>query len=231
MEWHPLAMMFMCWKVVVREKVIEYLHRENERLTRKLGTIAKSIWTQRKPDLVRLATQELGLSTEAAEKLTVGQLRFRLREQREMEEVTSPQSGLPKGLNSLRHAELANECQNRGIEIINPTRRSGFKVREEMIRDIMEYEERATAEREPNLQAGGSAPERGSRGGRPTPKPSVKARGKPSGGYSSVPNPADMAVDSDDSEEITVLTPRTLENARQQLMAQAKAKGAPRPPI
>ena len=123
-------MLLQAWKVVHLAAMRDYLEAENERLTALAGKDG-SIWTARQLELVALAQRELGMSRQAAERETVGQLRLMLKEARAMVDAVS---ALPKGLQRMRLAELQSEAAGRGLEIMRADGKT--KCREELIRDI-----------------------------------------------------------------------------------------------
>ena len=70
----------------------------------------------------------------------VGELQFLLKEHRGSQAPTATSGGVPKGLSRMVVGELMKECDNRGISTHDSSKKSGLKIREQMIRDITQYE-------------------------------------------------------------------------------------------
>jgi len=129
-----LRLAFLAWKSTSQELVIDYLEKENHKLSQEIGRRQTSIWAMRKDELVRKAREELGMSHADAESETVGQLRLLLKEHAEI--YQKPRLNLPKGLTRMTHAQLLEACDKQGIPTEDSGGRLGLKTREMMIRDL-----------------------------------------------------------------------------------------------
>jgi hypothetical protein len=140
----------VCWQLVaVKAKNCE-LQDEIRRLRARqveLPTVTstaateQSIWRMKKAELVEVAVQELLITHQQASNITVAALRHLIKENRDqLQEPTAQQSGLPSGLSRMSHKELAVQADARGINVLDPRRRHGMKVRQQLIMDIQEYE-------------------------------------------------------------------------------------------
>ena len=72
----------------------------------------------KKEDLLEVARRELGLEPHQLEKVTLLEIREKIRQHRvENQAVQDPRLQVPKGLSKMTVAELRRECEARNIEI------------------------------------------------------------------------------------------------------------------
>jgi len=62
-----LRLAFLAWKSTSQELVIDYLEKENHKLSQEIGRRQTSIWAMRKDELVKKAREEMGMSHADAE--------------------------------------------------------------------------------------------------------------------------------------------------------------------
>ena len=138
MELHPLHTAWLQWKVTVLKERVEQLLQENAILRNKIKKRATSIWEMKKAELVEVAMRELNMDREEAEAETVAQLRYIIKNCRELAAMGEEELGvrLPRGLGRMKRKELLEECERRGLATEDPRRPDGLKTREAMIFDI-----------------------------------------------------------------------------------------------
>lgn len=133
-----LAAMFAAWKATTMEEKCVSAQAENSHMQKMLGKQATSIWSMGKDQLVEVAVKEVpGLTREQARAMRKGEIQLMVKKCRD---AVAIEPMLPKGLTRMKHQELMEEADKRGISTTDPTKRSAVKVREQLIADIKEYE-------------------------------------------------------------------------------------------
>ena len=111
-------------------------------LREKLGSMANSVWHMNKARLVQVAVREISMDEAEAMKHRVPQLRNLISIARN-KDPSRPKPGRAdplKRFNRLKHADLAEQMNERGLDPKDPHGRMGFKNRESMISDLVAYE-------------------------------------------------------------------------------------------
>ena len=104
------------WRLITAQTMSQALLAENERLQR--INPKESIWQMKKAELVELGIAELSLTRVQATKMTVDELRERLRVSRKQsKEEEDPLTKLPVGMGKMKFAELVVECTQRCISV------------------------------------------------------------------------------------------------------------------
>lgn len=132
---------FQSWSATVL--TCEFLAAENDLLREKLGRRKESIWHMKKAELVEKAVEMGLLPPREAQQETVAQLRLLLRECLAAS-AGSEEELLPKGLASMKHADLVQWCMAHLCEeskgCLYPFSREGGaekpKTREKLIHSI-----------------------------------------------------------------------------------------------
>ena len=94
------------------------LEQTRAALTAAASAPVTSIWKMKKEDLLEVACRELGLEPHQLEKVTVLEIREKIRQHRvENKAVLDPRLQVPKGLSKMTVAELSQECEARNIEL------------------------------------------------------------------------------------------------------------------
>ena len=170
-----LRLTFAAWRLVTSLTETASLKADNERMTEMLGKKAHSLWTMRKEDLIETARKELGMSRAQAEKETVVTLRERIRRERSVAvEQADPLLILPKGLESMKADDLAQECIKRGLDVSPlPGQRGARKTRPQMILMIREYVELQSS----SSQAAAASPTEAVPRPRPSTSPNLQVAG------------------------------------------------------
>ena len=133
-----LAAMFAAWKATTMEEKCVSAQAENSHMRKMPGKQATSIWSMGKDQLVEVAVKEVpGLTREQARAMRKGEIQLMVKKCRD---AVAIEPMLPKGLTRMKHQELMEEADKRGISTTDPTKRSAVKVREQLIADIKEYE-------------------------------------------------------------------------------------------
>ena len=109
------------WRLITAQTMSQALLAENERLQR--INPKESIWQMKKAELVELGITELRLTRTLATKMTVEELRERLRVSRKQaKEEEDPLTKLPVGMGKMTSAELVVQCTQRCISVAPPCR-------------------------------------------------------------------------------------------------------------
>ena len=124
------------WRLIAVQTSNQALLAENERL--QLINPKESIWQMRKAELVELAVTELMLSRTTAAKMTVEELRERLRiSRKQAKEEEDPLNRLPVGLGKMTSSQLVVECNQRLISVAPlPGEKGITKTRAQMLLEI-----------------------------------------------------------------------------------------------
>ena len=102
--------------MTVAQAMSQALLAENERLHR--INPKESIWQMKKAELVELGVSELGVSRVQAARMTVEEIRERLRVPRKQsKEEEDPLMKLPVGMGKMKAADLVVECTKRCISV------------------------------------------------------------------------------------------------------------------
>ncbi len=113
-----MQVMMIAWRQLVTRRELEAEQTEVARLRNLVGKKSESLWDMRKDDLVEAARKELGMTRTQAETETVTTLRERIRAFREAQKVDeNPDAQAPKGLNSMKTADLVEEMRRRSIPL------------------------------------------------------------------------------------------------------------------
>ena len=124
------------WKLAGAQAMSQALLAENERLHR--INPKESIWQMKKAELVELGVSELGVSRAQATRMTVEELRERLRVSRKQsKEEEDPLTKLPVGMGKMKAADLVVECTKRCISVAPLQGEKGSqKTRPQMMLEI-----------------------------------------------------------------------------------------------
>ena len=122
--------------MAVAQTACQALQAENERLKR--INPKESIWVMKKAELVELGVSELGTTRTQATKMTVDELRERLRVSRKQsKEEEDPLTRLPVGMSKMKAADLVVECTKRCISVAPlPGEKGNQKTRPQMMLEI-----------------------------------------------------------------------------------------------
>ena len=131
-----LRLVMSNWRLVAVQTSNQALLTENERL--QMINPKESIWQMRKAELIELAIAELQVTRAAATKMTVEELRERLRlERKKAKDEEDPLQRLPKGLSKMTAAQLRAECTQRLISVAPlPDEKRLTKTRPQMMLEI-----------------------------------------------------------------------------------------------
>jgi hypothetical protein len=117
---------------------------EEERLAlrKKLGSTADSVWHMNKARLVQVAVRELSMDEAEATKHRVPQLRnlISIARNKGPSRPKPSRAGPLKRFNRLKHADLVEQMNERGLDPKDRCERTGFKNRESMISELVAYE-------------------------------------------------------------------------------------------
>jgi len=115
--------------------------RPNERSEHSSNTTADhSTWRMKKAQLVEVAAGEFFINHQQADNVTVACLHHLIKENREQLQEPTGQSGLQTGLSHMSREELVVHADARGIKVLDPRRRHGTNVQQQLIIDIQEHE-------------------------------------------------------------------------------------------
>ena len=133
------------WRLITAQTMSQALLAENERLQR--INPKESIWQMKKAELVELGIAELSLTRVQATKMTVDELRDRLRVSRKQaKEEEDPLTKLPVGMGKMKSAELVVQCTHRCISVAPlPGEKGALKTRAQMMLEIRNDVARRTA--------------------------------------------------------------------------------------
>ena len=131
-----MRLVMTSWRLVAVQTSNQALLTENERL--QMINPKESIWQMRKAELIEVAIAELQVTRSAATKMTVEELRERIRvERKKARDEEDPLTKLPKGLGKMSVAQLQAECTQRLISVAPlPDEKRLHKTRAQMLLDI-----------------------------------------------------------------------------------------------
>ena len=128
---------FSQWRVWTLANLLE---QTRAALTTAAAAPVTSIWKMKKEDLLEVARRELGLEPHQLEKVTVLEIREKIRQHRvENKAARDPLLQVPKGLSKMTVAELSRECEVRNIELEAIPSGSRGPSRAQMIIAIKEW--------------------------------------------------------------------------------------------
>ena len=107
---------FQAWRLMTVCNRLAAADAEVERLHDKLGRTGHSIWNMLKDELIEVAVRELGVTRPRATKMSVPELRERIRASRKPPEPDDPLVHPPPDLANLSLDKLQKECSRRGLE-------------------------------------------------------------------------------------------------------------------
>ena len=128
--------LFQAWRMINVNNKLDGAEAEIQRLREKLGKQANSIWYMNKAELVETAVQEGVSSREKAQKMTVAEIRERIKSNRTAPEPEDPLLKLPTGLGRMTVDQLKAECDLRSLPYEEKTNKGKMLV---LIKDDVEY--------------------------------------------------------------------------------------------
>ena len=138
--------LFQGWLLVTSRTQLAAAEGEITRLRERLGKVHNSLWGMRKADLIEVAATELGIQRNRAAKMTVVELRERIRAGRVEIGPLDPLFVNPPNLARMTKEQLQTDCERRGLPTEDMTRGAMIV----MIRDDVDFR----AERARRLEAG-----------------------------------------------------------------------------
>ena len=121
--------MFQAWALItVRQKAAAAV-TEVDRLRKKFGAKATSLWTMNRDELLEVARTELGMTKGKTDLENVITLREKIRRVRKLTSAkTDPLAQTPKGLTSMSSTALQAEIESRGLPAMDKQTRPAMIV-------------------------------------------------------------------------------------------------------